>query len=403
MDENSTQRWSWPVKLIVALGLLILVAVIVIRYYDNLRVIVPPLVIAFLIAFILDPIVDFLTERTRLSRGLATTLVFMVLLIIGLALIATPVAIIPSPNEIAGAVQTVLNDTLASINEFFERPLEIGEYEFDLSGVYEELSRSVQSYTSSVLQGTLAIAGSIAGGAFWLIFILIASFYLVKDIDRLVEQMEDLTPPGYRQDFVRLRGQIRNVWHAFFRGQLLLAVILAVVTTLVFSAVGLPFAWVMGLLSGIMAFIPNIGQIVAAVPPILMAFLQGSTYLRMSNVGFGVMVTVMYVVLTFLYNNVLVPRILGRSLRLHPLMVLIAAIVGGLLGGILGMLLAAPTLSTLRIIFHYVISRLYDRDPFAELEQEPPSPSQSRPLRRTVRVLLDRRRQRTEGTDTEHV
>jgi predicted PurR-regulated permease PerM len=192
------------------------------------------------------------------------------------------------------------------------------------------------------------------------------------------------------------------VWNAFFRGQLLLAVILAVVTTLVFSAIGVPFAWVMGLLAGIMAFIPNIGQIVAAVPPILMAFLRGSTYLHMSSVGFGVMVTVLYVVLTLIYNNVLVPRILGRSLKLHPLVVLIAAIVGGLFGGILGMLLAAPTLSTLRIILRYIIFRLYDRDPFVEPDQEK-TPPERPSLDKTLQRLVHRQNQQGLDSDTENV
>ena len=139
MDHNSTQRWSPHIKRTVALILLILVVMIIYRF----QVIIAPLVFAFLIAFILAPIVDSLTKRTRLSRGLATALVFVVLILIGLALVAAPVAIIPSPQEIASTVQKVLDDTLASINAFLERPLEIGEYELDLSGVYEELSNSV--------------------------------------------------------------------------------------------------------------------------------------------------------------------------------------------------------------------------------------------------------------------
>jgi predicted PurR-regulated permease PerM len=360
------QRWSAPVKRTVALILLVLSALIIYRF----QTVIPPLVIAFLAAFILDPVVDFLTSRLHLARGLATTLVFLVLIITGLALIATPVAIIPSPRQIANTVESVLDDTLTSIDEFFKRPLEIGEYSMDLGGVYENLSAMVQSYIDSVVQGTFKIAGSIAGGAFWLIFILIASFYLVKDIDNVIEMIDDLAPPGYRDDFIQLRHQITDVWHAFLRGQLLLALILTAVTTAVFGAIGVPYAWVMGLLAGIMAFIPNIGQIVAAIPPILLAFFQGSRFLPMNNLGFAILVTAVYVIVNLIYNNVLVPLLLGESLKLHPLVIMIAAIVGGLIGGILGMLLAAPTMATLRIISHYILCRLYDRDPFIELKEK---------------------------------
>jgi predicted PurR-regulated permease PerM len=364
--SETNRRWGAPTKRIVALILLVLIALIIYRF----QTVIPPLVIAFLMAFILDPIVDLLTDRLHLSRGLATTLVFLVLIVAGLAIIATPVAIVPSPREIANAVQSVISDTLTSVDEFFKRPLEIGEYSLELSGVYEELSTMVQSYIRTVLQGTFKIAGSIAEGAFWLVFILVASFYLVKDIDGLVKQIDDLAPPGYRDDFVRLRKQIGNVWHAFLRGQLLLALILAVATAAIFGAIGVPYAWVMGILAGIMAFIPNIGQVVAAIPPILLAFFQGSVFLPLNNLWFAILVAVVYIVINLVYSNVLAPLLMGESLKLHPLVILIAAIVGGLIGGILGMLLAAPTMATLRIISHYIIYRLYDRDPFAEFEQE---------------------------------
>jgi predicted PurR-regulated permease PerM len=380
--------WSPPFKRTVALILLVLIALIIYRF----QTVIPPLVIAFLAAFILDPIVDFLTQRLHLARGLATTLVFLVIIVAGLALVATPVAIVPSPREIANVIQSVLRDTLTSVDEFFKRPLEIGEYPLDLSGVYEELSASVQSYIGSVVQGTFRIAGSIAEGAFWLIFILIASFYLVKDIDRVIEMIDDLAPPGYRDDFVKLRHRITDVWHAFLRGQLLLAVILAAVTTAIFGAIGVPYAWVMGLLAGILAFIPNIGQVAAAVPPILLAYFRGSRFLPMNNLGFAILVAAIYIAINLAYNNVLVPLLLGESLKLHPLVVMIAAIVGGLIGGILGMLLAAPTMATLRIISHYIICRLYDRDPFIELEPEEKIIQKRRSLKQFYLAVLSRLR-----------
>ncbi|MFL7792768.1 MAG: AI-2E family transporter [Anaerolineae bacterium] len=364
MDE-SNHHWSPYTKRNVAFILLILMALIIYRF----QAIISPLVIALLLAFILDPIVDFITDRLRLSRGLATTLVFLVLILVGLGLVATPVAIVPSPLEIVNSIQAVVNDTLADINEFFEHPLEIGEYPLDLSSVYEELSGMVRSYIGSVLQGTLTIAGNIAQGAFWLIFILMAAFYLVKDIDSLIEHIDGLSPPGYRDDFVRLRRRITDVWHAFLRGQLLLALILTLATAIVFAAIGVPYAWIMGLLAGIMAFVPNIGPIISAVPPILIAFFQGSIFLPIDNFWFAVMTAGAYVLVQLVYNNVLVPRILGQTLNLHPLVVMIAAIVGGLMGGLVGLLLAVPILATVRIISSYIICRLYDRDPFAGIKR----------------------------------
>ena len=320
--------------------------------------------------------------------------------LVSLGLVATPVAIVPSPSQIVNSIQAVVNSTLADINEFFEHPLEIGEYPLDLSGVYEGLSGMVQSYIGSVLQGTLTIASNIAQGAFWLIFILIAAFYLVKDIDSLIGHIDGLAPPGYQDDFVRLRQRITDVWHAFLRGQLLLALILTVGTAIVFAAIGVPYAWIIGLLAGIMAFVPNIGPIISAVPPILIAFFQGSLFLPIDNFWFAVLTAGAYVLVQLIYNNVLVPRILGQSLNLHPLVVMIAAIVGGLMGGLVGLLLAVPILATLRIIGHYIMCRLYDRDPFAETKRnEKKGPSKRPSLKLAWQATLSRLRARRRDKD----
>jgi predicted PurR-regulated permease PerM len=376
MEAPSTKR-------IVVVVLLVLLALVLYRF----RAVIPPLVIAFLMAFILDPIVDFLTDRLHLPRGLSTALVFLVLIVGMLGVVAAPVTIVPSIPRAVRSLQIDLTRIIVEIGTFFEQPVEIRGYTLDLSPLYQELSSMLRSFVSSVAQGTLDVVFSIASGAFWLIIILVAAFYLVKDADRLTEQVDDLSPPGYREDFVRLRQQITDAWNAFLRGQLLLALALATLTTVVCMAIGLPYAVVMGLIAGVMEFVPNLGPIIALIPAVLVALFQGSSYLPLSNFWFAVLVLVLYIIIQQIEGNLLLPRILGHSLNLHPLVVLIGIIVGGSLAGILGMLLAAPVLATLRVIGRYVFYRLYDRDPFAEPEEEPPKPGL---LQRAGEVAIDR-------------
>jgi len=113
----------------------------------------------------------------------------------------------------------------------------------------------------------------------------------------------------------------------------------------------------------------------------------------------------LYVVIQQIEGNVLVPRILGRSLNLHPMVVLVGIIVGGSLAGILGMLLAAPVLATLRVVGHYVFCRLYDRDPFAGLEEVAAGPPQPGLLKRAGlaawRWLREQIKQRKETQDAQ--
>ena len=392
------RRWNTSTKRTVVVVLLVLLALVVYRF----NAVIPPLMIAFLVAFILDPIVDFITARLHLSRGLAASLVFFVLILGMLGTLAAPATVVPSIARAVRALQIDVIRIITDIGAFFERPFEIRGYLLDLSQLYQELSGMLRTFVGSVAQGTIDVVLEVASGAFWLIIILIAAYYLVKDGDRLVEQLDDLAPPGYRDDFVRLRQQITAVWNAFLRGQLVMGLLMVAITTVLAMAVGLPYAFVLGLLAGVAEFVPNLGPILALIPAVLLALFRGSTFLPMSNFWFAVLVTGMYLVIQQVEGNLLLPRVMGSSLNLHPLVVLFGIIVGGSLAGILGMLLAAPVLATLRVVGRYVFYRLYDRDPFAEPEEEaePPKPGL---LQRAGQAALAHLQERVEQTEEQDV
>lgn len=391
------QRWDTATKRIVALVILILLALLIYHF----RIVIPPLAIAFLLAFVLNPIAGFLVDHLNLSRGAATSLIFLALILALLGIAVAPVTVVPTIQRAVISTQSDFIRIITDIGAAFERPVEIRGYQLDLSEVYQELSATLLSFVQSVAQGTLNLVFTIASGAlwllFWLIFILTAAFYLVKDTDRFVEQVDRLAPPGYRDDAVRLRQQITDVWNAFLRSQLLLSLLMAVITTVVCMAVGLPYAGGLGLLAGSMEFVPSIGPFIAAIPAVLLALFQGSSFLQIGSFWFALLVAGLYIVIQQIENNLLVPRILGHSLKLHPLVVLVAILAGGSVGGILGILLAAPVLATSRIVGRYVFCRLYDRDPFAEpAEDEKDAEPQPSLLKRTGEAVLDRLQEKVE-------
>jgi predicted PurR-regulated permease PerM len=381
------QRWSTVTKSIVALVALAIVVYLLFTF----REVIPPLGMALLLAFILSPIVNFLESRAGMSRGLAASLVFLVLVVLILGSLAAPVAIVPSISRALTSVQSQVEGVIQAIDQLLQEPLEIGGYVFDLSEVYGTLSEGLTSFVGDVVEGTLGIVSNIASLFLWLIFTLIAAYYLVKDARRFSRQLERLAPPGYVDDFKQLRSRISEVWSAFLRAQLLLGVIVAVITTTLAVVLGLPYALALGILAGLMEFVPSVGPVIAAVPAVLLALLQGSqaAYLELLDpLWFAVLVAVTYIVIQQVENNVLVPRIMGGSLNLHPVLVLIALVVGGLTGGVLGLLLASPILATGRVVASYVFCRLTDRDPFAEEpeeEEKAKKPSTPRVLKRLWR------------------
>jgi len=377
--QGPYHRWDTATKRIVAVIVLIFLALVVYQFRSLGR----PLVIAFLLAFILSPLVDFLHNRIGIHRGLATGLIFFILALAILGALAAPVTAVPSVTRAILSLQLDLKQIISDIGAFFDRPIEIAGYQFDLSDVYQELSQSLRRLVETIAQGTLDLVLSIASGAFWVIFVLVVGFYLVRDAHRIGEQVVQLAPPGYQDDVRRLRSDIVDVWNAFLRGQLLLGTVMAVATAIVDTAIGLPYAWALGLFAGIFEMVPNIGPYIAAIPAVLLALIRGSAFIPLGNFWFAVLVAGVYLVLQLIENNLLVPRILGRSLKVHPLAVMIGILAGGQLAGILGILLAAPTLATFKVLGGYILNRLYDRDPFPTqdepLEEDKQEPAVPRP------------------------
>jgi predicted PurR-regulated permease PerM len=366
--KHPNRRWDTSTKRIVALLVLLSSALVVYQF----RILLRPLVIAFLLAFILNPVVDFLENRVGIHRGVAAGLVFLLLCIALLGALAAPVTAVPSVTRAILSIQLDLKQIIDDISAFFDRQVEIAGYQFDLSLISRELSTSLRRLVEMIAQGTLDVVFGIASGAFWVIFVIIVAFYFARDANRFAEQIDRLAPPGYRNDATRLRQEIAQMWNAFLRGQLLLGSAMALVTVVVDTAIGLPYAWALGLFAGVMELVPNIGPYIAAIPAVLVALIQGSSFLPLGNFWFAVLVAGLYFLLQLIENNLFVPRILGRTLNVHPLMVMIAIIAGGQLAGILGVLLAAPTLATFRVLGRYILSRLYDLDPFVEpIEEEP--------------------------------
>lgn len=361
MNESHT-KWDALTKRIVALILLLVLTLIVYRF----RALLSPLLVAFLIAFILDPLVDFLERRLRMARALATVLVFvlLILLIAAAAALAVPPAVKAIRSLNLDFVQIA-----ADLEQLIARPVVILNYELDLRSLYQQLRETLQSFVSTVAKGTVDFVFGFASTIFWLVIILLSAFYLLKDADLITAWLDSLPPPGMRDDFIHLRHQITKVWNAFLRGQLLMALAMAAIGTTAAAIVGLPNPLALGILTGAMEFVPSLGPVIAAVPAVLLALFQGSSWIPLSNFWFAVLVLGVYIGIQQIENYVLIPRIMGQSLNLHPIVVLLAIIAGGSLAGILGVLLAAPMVATLRVLGTYLYRRLTDQDPFPSAQE----------------------------------
>jgi predicted PurR-regulated permease PerM len=197
---------------------------------------------------------------------------------------------------------------------------------------------------------------------------------LIKDGSKLEEWVSSHIPASFLPDYKFILDEINQIWGAFFRGQLLLSSIVATIFIFVGLIIGLPFAIVMGILAGLLEFLPSIGHGIWLIIASLLAFFLGSTWIPVPNWAFMLIVIGLHLIFEQFDLNYLIPRIVGRSVHLPPLVVIFGIVAGAILAGVIGIPLAAPTIASLRVIGRYIFANLFDMEwaPVSSVDPLPP-------------------------------
>jgi len=351
----------------------------VILFVLGMRILWPflgPFSFVLLLTYILIPIVNRVQSKMGWPRTVVAASVYLMLLVI---LLLIPVLFVPIIVE---QVQDVVPPVIEGIEqlgrqiESFETKTILGQ-PINLSQLYRELSSGlvnlITNFASSSFNFLLSITTTFLSSLAWLLLILVVSFYLVNDAPNLKRYFWGLVPHEARQEVYYLIRRIDQTWNAFLRGQLLLATVIFVVTSLTLIILGVPQALFLGVLAGLLNLVPNIGPFLSSVPAIALALIQGSTQFDISNILFAIIVTASYILIQQVESQWLTPRIIGNSVNLHPTMIIIGAIIGFSTIGIFGIFLAAPTLASLRIVSSYAYRKMLEPDykpPLIELPSE---------------------------------
>jgi predicted PurR-regulated permease PerM len=361
------------------------------------RAILIPLIMAMVVAYVVKPGVDFFHKRLRLPRAASIGVVYLTIIAL---LITGPLIAIP---QIVREFNNFLNNTPRYIQELtvlVSQPIRVGEFEVSLDQIpaldqsLDNLSDNLVEIVRTVGSQGFTIFGNVASATLstvtWIIIILFLSFYMVKDYRELFGAAVDLVPSAYQRDMYLLAYEISATWNAFLRGQLTLALIVFSLIYIMALIVGLPNAFLLALIAGLLEFVPTLGPILSAVPGVLVALFQSnSSWLgsQMSPIWYALIVLGMYIVIQQLEGWLLIPKVIGRSLNLHPMIVFVAVIAGASVAGILGILLASPVLASGRLVFMYMYRKLTDQPPFPN-KRLTPELEAALPEGRLLRVAL---------------
>jgi len=364
----------------------------------RLSEVLPIVGVAVILAYLLTPTVNFFERRVlvygpfagRPQRNLAVVLTYILIItsVIVIILVIVPVIVrqfeefgrrIP---QLLGEVEQSLELSLSQPVLFNGKPVLIDGAPFiplerlrEVTGV-DHLSDIIQLQDVNLLGTTQDVIGSLTGPAFNFVggaltaiinvaFLLSMMFFLMRDGAIFADKMIETTPAIYRGDMRRLFYELGQVWNAYLRGQLTLALLMGTVVFIVASVLGVPNPLILGIISGLLEFIPSIGSGLAIFPAALLALTsQSSTLPFLEGVPFAIVVVVAWAALQNIEAIILVPRIMGGSLNLHPFVVIVSIIAGASLAGVLGIILAAPMVASLRVFGQYIYGKLMDRDPF---------------------------------------
>jgi predicted PurR-regulated permease PerM len=259
---------------------------------------------------------------------------------------------------------------------------QIGPLVVDLSGV-EGLANSLTSTIAPLVSqtGTLhsEVAGATASFVGNALIVLVIGFYVLLNFERIRDWLIAAAPTPYQADARALLGGTGVILQAFLRGQLILGLVVGVAMAVTMTILGVRYALGIGLIAGVLEFIPIFGALVTAVISVLVALFQGSNGWGLTPFGFALVVAGASILIQQIENNVLVPRIIGHSLDLNPLVVILALLAAGSLAGVLGLLLAAPAVATLKLVFSYLYWKTVGVQP--AIAQIPSRPSAARPSR----------------------
>jgi predicted PurR-regulated permease PerM len=349
------QRWQW-----------LIIAAVIGWLVWLLSPILLPFMLAAVFAYLGDPLVDRL-ERLRIGRGLAASIVFLfMLLLVALALLLLVPLIQRQIARFIAALPGYVAWLTHTAVPWLEHKLNIPASEFDTSTLIARVREhlgTVGGIAAAVLGYATRSGLALIGVGVAVVLVPVVTFYLLRDWDKLVAHIDALLPREAQPTIRRLARETDSVLGAFVRGQLLVMLGLAIYYAVALKLVGLDVGPLIGMIAGLVSFVPYLGFIIGIVASVIAVLVQFHDTFHL------VLVLVVFGVGNLLESYILVPKLVGNRIGLHPVAVIFAVLAFGELFGFIGVLLALPMASIAMVLLRFLRERYEASSLFAGREQ----------------------------------
>ena len=311
------------------------------------REILTPFILAAIFAYIINPFVSFLSEKTKLPRSFSIVAIFLLLLgtlIFGSVKLSGKIA--EESLETQNFAQTLLKTANSQINNLpdFTRP------------AAKDALTSVNQ-TKFIAVSLSIVPRALSGVVSFVIFIF-AGFFFLKEGTNFIDKVLNLVPNAYKIEIEILLRKLNSVFGGYLRGQLSLVFLVSAALFIALSILGIKFALLLAIFSGFAELVPFIGPIVAGAVAATTAFITQSSNYSLSPMQLSLAVIVIYFILRQIEDYFVIPFIMGKVTKLHPLVILFAVLSGGNIAGVLGLILAVPVAGMIRVLLEFSLDKL---------------------------------------------
>jgi sporulation integral membrane protein YtvI len=343
--EGRRQNSGNPTLILLVFGIIFAVAV-------SLREAFYPFIIAFLIAYFFDPLLDWMEEK-KIPRTAATLIVltgfFLIMFAAGFMLypvierqVLAGIAQLPEYADAGREKVAPLLDKFSSMDS--ERSRELVASVMEKLGTLPVL---ILKYIYGFVMSAFSSLGGFVSSFFNMFVIPVAAFYFMRDIDVMKERMRELIPERYREKVDSIYHDINKTLSAFVRGQFTVALVMAFFYSVGLYVIGTPMGIFIGILAGFSGIIPYLSLVTGLIPALVLTWFQfGFEWQMLAVLG-------LFGAVQLLEGFYLTPKIMGKSVGLHPVAIMLALLVGGFAFGFVGIIIAVPAAAVLKVFWYH--------------------------------------------------
>lgn len=352
LDEG--ERLIFSKTVIIKFIITVLAVLFFIYIYKNflmVRTITLSILVAAMLAYFLNPMVKSVRKRLKISDTLSILTVFLIVILIFLILGFTvfPKTISDIKNLIIKFPE-YYKQTLESINDFFNQYELFKGINLDNELIVDNISKIYKKQTANAGNLLVNSAKNVMSFVFSLVLTPIFAFYFLKDKDKIKEKFKAMIPEARKERLIRLFSNIHNDMTKYIIGKIKMAIVVGFATFIMLLALGVEFSFVIGIITCVADIVPYVGPLMGLIPAFVFAFIDSPIK--------ALWIFVLYILIQWIENNIVGPKILSKETGFHPIVVLFLLILGAALFGFLGMILSVPIALVIKTVYNeYVVNK----------------------------------------------